>query len=95
MLIIVKSKNTFTLFFRLTTFVVAQFIAPLTFMVCLKFTHEPKRKNNYGFHYNRISENPLLVRECRKTLVSLQGEIKKFTDQLKRGNMNPGIGNNQ
>ena len=44
-------QNTFTLFFRLTTFVVAQFIAPLTFMVCLKFTHEPKRPNNYGFHY--------------------------------------------
>ena len=42
---------------------------------------------------NRIFENPLLVRECRKTLVSLQGEIKKLTDQLKRGNINPGIGN--
>lgn len=42
---------------------------------------------------NRISENPLLLREGRKTLMSLQREIKKVTDQLKRGNMNPGIGN--
>ena len=42
---------------------------------------------------NRISENSLLLREGRKTLISLQGEIKKITDQLKRGNMNPGIGN--
>ena len=25
--------------------------------------------------------------------MSLQGEIKKITDQLKKGNMNPGIGN--
>ena len=42
---------------------------------------------------NRISENPLLFREGWKTLISLQGEIKKITDQLKKGNMNPGIGN--
>lgn len=42
---------------------------------------------------NRISENPLLLREGWKTLISLQGEIKKITDQLKRGNMSPGIGN--
>ena len=42
---------------------------------------------------NRISESTLLIREGRKTLKSLQGEIKKITDQLKKGNMNPGIGN--
>ena len=42
---------------------------------------------------NRISENPLLLREGWKTLNSFQGEIKKITDQLKKGNMNPGIGN--
>ena len=42
---------------------------------------------------NRIPESPLLIREGRKTLKSLQGEIKKITDQLKNGNMNPGIGN--
>ena len=42
---------------------------------------------------NRISENPLLLREGWKTLISLQGEIKKITDQLKKGNMSPGIGN--
>ena len=42
---------------------------------------------------NRISENPLLLREGWKTLTSLQGEIKKITDQLKKGNMSPGIGN--
>jgi len=42
---------------------------------------------------NRISENPLLLREGWKTLISLQAEIKKITDQLKKGNMNPGIGN--
>lgn len=42
---------------------------------------------------NRITESPLLLREGWKTLMSLQGEIKKITDQLKRGNMNPGIGN--
>ena len=42
---------------------------------------------------NRIPESPSLIREGRKTLKSLQGEIKKITDQLKRGNMNPGIGN--
>ena len=42
---------------------------------------------------NRITESPLLLREGWKTLISLQGEIKKITDQLKRGNMNPGIGN--
>lgn len=42
---------------------------------------------------NRISESSLLIREARKALTSLQGEIKKITDQLKKGNMNPGIGN--
>ena len=42
---------------------------------------------------NRISESPLLLREGWKTLISLQGEIKKITDQLKKGNMSPGIGN--
>ena len=42
---------------------------------------------------NRIAESPLLLREGWKTLMSLQGQIKKITDQLKRGNMNPGIGN--
>ena len=42
---------------------------------------------------NRITESPLLLREGWKTLTALQGEIKKITDQLKRGNMNPGIGN--
>ena len=42
---------------------------------------------------NRISESSLLIREGQKTLKSLQGEIKKITDQLKRGNMSPGIGN--
>lgn len=42
---------------------------------------------------NRITESPLLLREGKKTLISLHGEIKKITDQLKRGNMNPGIGN--
>ena len=42
---------------------------------------------------NRIPENPLLLREGWKTLTSLQGEIKKITDQLKKGNMSPGIGN--
>jgi hypothetical protein len=42
---------------------------------------------------NRIPESILLMREGRKTLRTLQGEIKKITDQLKRGNMNPGIGN--
>lgn len=42
---------------------------------------------------NRITENALLLREGRKTLIALHGEIKKITDQLKRGNMNPGIGN--
>ena len=42
---------------------------------------------------NRISENPLLIRECRRTLISLHGEIKKITDQLKNGNLNPGMGN--
>ena len=42
---------------------------------------------------NRISENPLLLREGWKTLTSLQGDIKKITDQLKKGNMSPGIGN--
>jgi putative component of toxin-antitoxin plasmid stabilization module len=42
---------------------------------------------------NRIPESTLLMREGRKTLRVLQGEIKKITDQLKRGNMSPGIGN--
>lgn len=42
---------------------------------------------------NRISENPLLLREGQKTLIVLHREIKKITDQLKRGNTNPGIGN--
>jgi hypothetical protein len=42
---------------------------------------------------NRIFENPLLLREGWKTLISFQAEIKKITDQLKKGNMNPGIGN--
>lgn len=42
---------------------------------------------------NRISESSLLMQEGRKTLKSLQGDIKKITDQLKKGNMNPGIGN--
>lgn len=42
---------------------------------------------------NRISESPLLLREGWKTLTSFQIEIKKITDQLKRGNMSPGIGN--
>ena len=42
---------------------------------------------------NRISESPLLLREGWKTLTSYQAEIKKITDQLKRGNMSPGIGN--
>ena len=42
---------------------------------------------------NRIPESSLLMREGRRTLRSLQGEIQKITDQLKRGNLNPGIGN--
>ena len=42
---------------------------------------------------NRISESSLLIREGQRTLRSLQGEIKKITDQLKIGNMIPGIGN--
>lgn len=42
---------------------------------------------------NRISESSLLIREGQRTLRSLQGEIKKITDQLKSGNMSPGIGN--
>ena len=42
---------------------------------------------------NRIVENPLLLREGRKTLIALPGEIKKITDQLKNGNLNPGLGN--
>ena len=29
-------------------------LSPRTFMVCLKFTHEPKYKNNYGFHYKTV-----------------------------------------
>ena len=42
---------------------------------------------------NRIPESPLLTREGRKTLGSAGREIKKITDQLKRGSINPGIGN--
>ena len=42
---------------------------------------------------NQIPESTLLMREGRKTLRSLQGEIKKITDQLKKRDMNPGIGN--
>ncbi len=42
---------------------------------------------------NRIAENSLITQECRKTLNSLHQEIKKITDQLKNGNLNPGVGN--